>query len=117
MSIREKAKAVRFNVRRPEEIRGVHMYWDSEIDKTINPLDSPNNRWQEAFHFRIGIETIYWANEAERQSAHAKAANVCTSVLFEDVAKILPRLRHAIYNRDFDEAMRLVGEIQDEITW
>lgn len=63
--------------------------------------------------YRMGLRIYhqFYANDAEYRRAREIAERAMTELLFHDVRSRLDRLRSAVYNRDYQEAFRLIDEM------
>lgn len=71
--------------------------------------------YQDKYSTVLKVGNEWFANDAEVRLAREHAEREVGEFLFGDVRSKLHRLRNAIYQRDREEAMRLVNEI-DEAT-
>jgi hypothetical protein len=67
---------------------------------------------QEQFVLELRIQSVYWANKAQRSDARKHAEIVITQLLYDDALLHLRRLRQAILNGDRDAAYKLCSELE-----
>lgn len=84
-------------------------------EQAIGAVDFTERPDQERYVLQATVGIEFWANRAELETAREIARRTVVSRLFQDVGMLLPNLKFAIYNGDRDEAMALVGKIEEVV--
>lgn len=88
----------------------------------VDFLEEPTGRTKdytldsnEEFTLTAAVTVTYWANAVQRANARRNAEHVLASFLYRDVLAGISEVRHAIFDGDANEALDLLGKIEESL--